>query len=450
MIVSVSQLLKTCGPGINSYTPTHQVSTKKGQQEMRDYPAIARKITFTLFLSLSVVSAGLITTATVNAIVGAELSGVEALAGVPSTVFLIAAAGGAFAWGLIMERSGRRFGLTWGMVLGAAGSFVAGAAIVGQSFLVFLGGMALLGVSQAAMQLGRFAAAEVHPMESRGRAIANVVIGGTVGSILGPILVGPTGRLAESMGVRELVGPYGASLMLFIIASGIVFLLLRPEPSQIARELVSQSTQNVQTSQPARPISEILRQPAVSVAIVAMVFGQMVMVMVMVITTLYMKKQGHDLTDISLVISSHTLGMYAFSIISGRLADRFGRETVITVGAATMVIASMGARFSPEVVPMAVALFLLGLGWNFCYVGGSTLLADQLTIAEQSRMQGFNDLLIGAASAVGSLGSGFVFAAVGFRAMGLIGAIVALLPLVLTLWYQLNRRRVAGGVVSSP
>lgn len=417
---------------------------------MRDYPAIARKITFTLFLSLSVVSAGLITTATVNAIVGAELSGVEALAGVPSTVFLIAAAGGAFAWGLIMERSGRRFGLTWGMVLGAAGSFVAGAAIVGQSFLVFLGGMALLGVSQAAMQLGRFAAAEVHPMESRGRAIANVVIGGTVGSILGPILVGPTGRLAESMGVRELVGPYGASLMLFIIASGIVFLLLRPEPSQIARELVSQSTQNVQTSQPARPISEILRQPAVSVAIVAMVFGQMVMVMVMVITTLYMKKQGHDLTDISLVISSHTLGMYAFSIISGRLADRFGRETVITVGAATMVIASMGARFSPEVVPMAVALFLLGLGWNFCYVGGSTLLADQLTIAEQSRMQGFNDLLIGAASAVGSLGSGFVFAAVGFRAMGLIGAIVALLPLVLTLWYQLNRRRVAGGVVSSP
>jgi MFS family permease len=422
----------------------------KGYQEMRDYPAIARKITFTLFLSLSVVSAGLITTATVNAIVGAELSGVEALAGVPSTVFLIAAAGGAFAWGLIMERSGRRFGMTWGLVLGAIGSFIAGAAIVGQSFLIFLGGMALLGVSQAAMQLGRFAAAEVNPMESRGRAIANVVIGGTVGSILGPTLVGPTGRLAESLGVHELVGPYGASLMLFIIASGIVFFLLRPEPSQIARELASQSNQNIQTSQPARPISEILRQPAVGVAMVAMVFGQMVMVMVMVITTLYMKKQGHDLTDISLVISSHTLGMYAFSIVSGRLADRFGRETVIAVGAATMVIASMGARLSPEVVPMAVALFLLGLGWNFCYVGGSTLLADQLSTAEQSRMQGFNDLLIGAASAVGSLGSGFVFAAVGFRAMGLIGAIVALLPLVLTLWWQVNRRRVAGGAVSNP
>jgi MFS family permease len=417
---------------------------------MRDYPAIARKITFTLFLSLSVVSAGLITTSTVNAIVGAELSGVEALAGVPSTVFLIAAAGGAFGWGLIMERAGRRIGLTLGMVVGAFGSVLAGAAILGQSFLFFLGGLAFMGFAQSAMQLGRFAAAEVNPLESRGRAIANVVVGGTVGSILGPMLVGPTGRLAENLGVHELVGPYGASLLLFILASGIVFFLLRPDPSKIARELASQSEEHVHTSQSARPIKEILRQPAVSVAMIAMVFGQMVMVMVMVITTLYMKKQDHTLTNISLVIASHTLGMFAFSIVSGRLADRFGRETVIVVGAATMVIASMGARISPDVVPMAIALFLLGLGWNFCYVGGSALLADQLSTAEQSRMQGFNDLLVGAASAIGSLGSGFVFAAVGYRMMGLIGAIVALLPLVFTLWWQVNKRRVVGGAVSNP
>jgi len=86
-----------------------------------------------------------------------------------------------------------------------------------------------------------------------------------------------------------------------------------------------------------------------------------------------------------------------------------------------------------------VALFLLGLGWNFCYVGGSSLLADQLSPDERARTQGFNDLLIGLVSAAGSLGSGFVFAAVGFGVMGLVGAMAALIPLTLTLWWQVTK-----------
>ena len=167
------------------------------------------------------------------------------------------------------------------------------------------------------------------------------------------------------------------------------------------------------------------------------------MVMVMVITSLHMKALGHALADISIVISAHTFGMFAFSIFSGRLVDRIGREQVIMLGSAILILAGLSAGLSPDVLPLAIALFLLGLGWNLCYVGGSTLLTDQLSTAEQSRMQDVNDLFVGLASAIGSLGSGFVFAAVGFQTMGFVGAAIAILPLAVALWWRRNPVRLA-------
>ena len=175
------------------------------------------------------------------------------------------------------------------------------------------------------------------------------------------------------------------------------------------------------------------------VAVSAMALGQVVMVAVMVITSLHMSDHHHNLSDISAVIASHTFGMFAFSVISGRLADRWGRGPVILTGAFTLLLACITAPISPNVLPLAVALFLLGLGWNFCFVGGSTLLADQLSPDEHARTQGFNDLLIGLVSAAGSLGSGLVFAAVGFGMMGIVGAVAAVVPLSLALWWQVTR-----------
>ena len=410
---------------------------------MKDYENIARKTTRTLFLSQSVVSAALITTGTINAIAGAELSDVIAWAGVPATVLLVAAALGALTWGFVMEHIGRRGGLAIGLVLGALGALSAGFALWRASFPLFLVGMALMGFAQSAMQLGRFAAAEVNPADRRGRAIANVVLGGTVGSIIGPLLVGPASAAASNSGLNELIGPYGTGSILFIIGSMIAFTWLRPDPINIAKELALKDRETSGKTESIRVISEILREPAVLVAIVAMVVGQAVMVMVMVITSLHMKALGHSLADISLVISSHTFGMFAFSIFSGRLVDRLGREPVIMLGSVTLIIAGLSAGLSPDVLPMAFALFFLGLGWNFCYVGGSTLLTDQLSTAEQSRMQGVNDLFVGLASASGSLGSGFVFAAVGYQTMGFVGAAFAVLPLAFAFWWTRNRVRLS-------
>ena len=164
------------------------------------------------------------------------------------------------------------------------------------------------------------------------------------------------------------------------------------------------------------------------------------MVMIMVITGLHMKALAHPLTSISLVISAHTFGMFAFSVVSGNLTDRLGRETVIMLGAGILILAGLSAGLSPDVLPIAVSLFLLGLGWNLCYVGGSTLLTDQLSPPEQSRMQGVNDLLVGLASAVGSLGSGFVFAVVGFQIMGFVGAGLSIIPFLVVIWWKKSPR----------
>jgi MFS family permease len=298
--------------------------------------------------------------------------------------------------------------------------------------------MILMGIANAAVQLGRFAAAEVNRPEHRGRAISNVVIGGTVGSVVGPFVAGPAGNVIRSWGLNELAGAYLVSLVLFAIAAVVVSFGLRPDPREIGKEVAEKFPETVTGSGVVRSVFEVFRQPAALVAVISMVLGQMVMVLVMVITSLHMRGHNHGLTDISLVISSHTFGMYAFSIVSGRLADRWGRGPVIITGSATLMIACIAATISPDVLPLGVALFLLGLGWNFCFVGGSTLLADQLSPAERARTQGFNDLLVGLASAAGSLGSGFIFAALGYNTMALISAAFAFIPLLFASFWTLG------------
>lgn len=398
----------------------------------------ARKITGILFTTQSLASAGFIAAATLNSIVGKELSRNASWAGVPTAVYLLAGAFSAFLWGYVFDAIGRRGGLTTGLSIGVVGSGLTFYAIAVHSFPLFLAGMVLMGMANAAVQLGRFAAAEVNKPEHRGRAISNVVIGGTIGAVVGPFVAGPAGALIGPWGIDELAGAYLVSAILFAIGAMVVFAGLRPDPREIGKQVAEQFPETVAgtggvpsaSKGEVRSVLQILRVPAAQVAIISMVLGQMVMVLIMVITSLHMRGHNHGLPDISLVISSHTIGMYAFSIISGRLADRWGRGIVILLGSFTLVIACLAATISPDVLPLSVALFLLGLGWNFCFVGGSTLLADQLSPLERSRTQGFNDLLVGLASSFGSLQSGFIFASLGYNMMAYLSAVFALIPLV--------------------
>lgn len=408
---------------------------------MTDFKRIALKITSILFVTQSLASAGFIAAATINPILGAKLASHRSLATIPTAAYLLSGALSASAWGYLMDRFGRRNSITAGLIIGVIGNGLVLYAIQASSFLLVIAGLMLMGTTNSAVQLGRFAAAEVNLPDQRGRAISAVVLGGVIGTILARVLAVPVGDYAVRIGMDELAGAYITTLALFAIASLLVFAGLRPDPRDVGRDLARQFPASNPQGGESRPILQILRQPAAITAVTAMVLGQVVMVAVMVITSLHMEDHQHARSDIYTVISAHTFGMFAPSIISGWLLDRIGRGRMILIGAFILLLACIAAPLSPDVLPLGIALFLLGLGWNFCFVGGSTLLADQLSPLERSRTQGTNDLLVGLASAAISLSSGFIFDAAGYTVIAVMAGLLSLVPLALSLSFVRNRTK---------
>lgn len=429
-------------PICGELAPSAMASDGKGE----GMEAAAKRIRRVLFVSQGIYSAGFLGAVTVASIVGAELSDSPSLAGLPAAVLLLGAATSSPLWGSVLDQLGRRRGLSLGVGIGVLGALISAYSIVVSSLWIYLLGMLLLGSARAAVDLGRYVAGEVHPPERRARAISTVVLGSTVGAVAGPLLVGPAGAWARQAQLPDLAGPYLLAAPLLAVVVAWLMLGLRPEPKELALEVARAFPDQGGAPTRTRPVREIFRSPGVRAAAAVLIAAQVIMVGLMVITSLHMQDHDHPLSSISLVISSHTFGMYAFSFVSGWLTDRWGRRPTILVGIVMLAVSSLASGLSPRIVPLSLALFLLGLGWNFCYVAGSTLLSDHLSASERASVQGVTDSMVGAASAVGSLGSGLLFAAVGYISMGLIAAALALFPAVfLQLWWRSRPPQVAAG-----
>ncbi|HSG18536.1 MAG TPA: MFS transporter [Anaerolineae bacterium] len=189
-----------------------------------DYSRLASRITTVLFATQSLTSAAFIVSGAVSAIVGAQLVGDPAWAGVPAATQKVGSAVAALVIGAVMSRLGRRWGLTLGLAVGVLGAGLSVGAIIASNFPLFLVGLLFMGVASAANGLSRFAAAEVHPQHRRGRTISYVVAGGTVGAIVGPLLAGPAGHWALVAKMDELTGPFVAAAVLLGLASLTVFI----------------------------------------------------------------------------------------------------------------------------------------------------------------------------------------------------------------------------------
>jgi MFS family permease len=395
-----------------------------------------QRITVTLFASQSLYSAATIMTFTLLPIIAADLGGSDSLAGIPSTMTLIGRAAAAYFIGWLMNSLGRRKGLSLGSGVGMIGAIVAAVSIMSGSFLGLTIAMVLIGVGRGTIDLGRFAAAEVYTEDRRAKAIGLVVFGGTIGAIGGPLLVPRSSALAASWGLSSAAGPFFAAAVFSLISTVILFALLRPDPMRIGQLLTAQQEADgrMAKSQPQRPLREIFANSQVQVAVVAMIVGQLVMTIIMTITPLYMNHHDHGEGAISGVIMAHTLGMFGLSSVTGWLTDRFGRIVIIVSGGLLLIVSSLMAPAVTAVVPLAITLFLLGLGWNFCFIGGSSLLTDKLRVSERNRAQGVSDTFVLLASGLGNLSTGFIFEYWGIAAIGGVGLAFALIMLATTAW----------------
>lgn len=398
----------------------------------------ARRITWTIFSTESLLSAALLASATLLAINAVDLGGGAGYAGIPSTVSLLSRAAVAVPIGLLMDRAGRRPALLASYLAGALGFAIIAAAIGWSSFLLLCVGAAFTGIANAGSQQARYIASEVWPGDRRAEVIGAIVFAGAIGSIFGPLLVGPTGRVAEALGGNVYAGPYWFGALLALLAALLAFALLRPDPRQLSRGRETAQQASTGLSPSSRPLAAIFALPLVQLAVASMVISQLVMVMIMVITPVHMHGLDHTTGEISLVITAHTLGMFGLATVTGRLIGRLGSSPMIAYGAGLLALSSVLAPLAANVFTLAIALFLLGLGWNFCFVAGSTLLANQLHYAERGRVQGANELLVALASGSGSLLTGAIFAGGGMLRVGAVGLALTLVFAVFATWRRSN------------
>lgn len=408
---------------------------------------LQRRTVLVLMLAQVVGSIGMGAMLAVGALIALDLSGSDTWSGMATTMITLGAAAFALPLASLAARRGRRPGLALGWFLGALGGLVVIAATLWELFALFLVGMLLIGAGTATNLQARHAAADLATERTRGRDLSIVVWATTVGSVVGPNMIGPTGGLAASLGLPDLLGPVLLTTAGFLGGAVLIGVLLRPDPLLTATAEAARAEQDRGQALKAKVrmadgLRAIGRSPAALLAVVGIVSSHTVMVAVMTMTPVHMSHHGAALTVIGLTISLHIAGMYGLSPIVGWLADRFGRVPVLLAGQVVLLVAtavSGTAGHNEEMVTAGLAL--LGLGWSFGLVSGSALLAESLSADVRPRAQGFSDLAmnLGAASA-GAL-SGAVLAAVGFGGLNLFAALFTVPVFVLAIRALLARRK---------
>jgi MFS family permease len=402
--------------------------------------SVQQRITATLFISQSLFSGSMILSFTLLPIISAHLSGTDRAAGVPPTMMMLGRAVAAYPVGWLMDRTGRRLGLSLGYLFAAAGSVLSVLSIsMWESFPWLCASVLLIGMGRGVSEQARFVAAEVYHPVKRAGVIGLIVFAGTIGAVGGPLLVSPSTWLAAYFGLHPHSGPYLVSVVLTALAFMLIVCLLYPDPMKVGRAL-AQDLNGVEEKNTGRKLWQIFIDRTVRLGVAAMIIGQFVMTLIMVITPLHMSHHAHEATAISWVIMAHTLGMYGLSSLTSRLSDRFGQVKIVVAGALILSISTVLTPISNEVSMLAFSLFLLGLGWNFCFIAGSALFFSGLLPAERGRAQGASEMLVALAAGTGSLGTGAVFAEAGIVAVSAMGLAFSLVLIVASVWRLLTMR----------
>ncbi|WP_339154337.1 MFS transporter [Actinomadura luteofluorescens] len=321
--------------------------------------------------------------------------------GVPNTAGIVGTGAGALALTRLV-RTSRRRAFVLGYAAAAAGACLAALAVANGDVIGLCLGMLLLGLGNAGAQLSRYAAADLHPAGRRGLAIGLVVWCAAAGAVGGPLLLDPSGAAAAGAGLPAFTGPFLLAVLTCAVAAGTA----TGGPAGRA---------GAQGSPP--PLRRLARTPAARSALAVMATAQVVMVAVMTAAPLDMHLHGDGLGAVGMTLSAHTLGMFALSPLTGRMTDRYGAHPVILAGLAVLALSTALAAVATGSPGRAAALFLLGYGWNLCFVGGSARLARDLPEAERQHTEGAVDAAVWTVAAAASLLSTAVLSAGGYAAL---------------------------------
>jgi MFS family permease len=401
-------------------------------------PARARAVT-AIFAGAGLSTTGYLMSYTVNSLIADALHVDPSLVGVPGATTVLGTAIGATLLIRFRGTGASRRAMLTGYLIAAAGAILAAVAINLHAFWPFVATTLVVGIGYGANRIARYSAAALYPADRRGTVIGWIVWAATIGSVIGPSLLDVARRAAESVGLDGLIGPYLAAAATMALSAAIVATM--PVVGEDAPAMPAAAAGEAAVSRGA--VAALLTTGDAWLGLIAMVAGQIAMVLVMTMTPLHMHHHGASLPAIGLVISAHTFGMYAFAPVTGRLADRWGARRVIAVATVLLVVAcTIAATLREHPIAMLAALALLGVGWNMDFVAGSASLTRGVQSAALTRLQGLADALVWTISAVSGLVAGVLLDHVGFFGLSVAGAVVSTAPW----WVPRPRLRADAGV----
>lgn len=365
-----------------------------------------------------------VTLISLAALAGFSLAEDKALATLPATAYVVGAALATLPASFFMRRFGRQTGFQLGTSAGVAGAAVCCLALWLHSFWLLCAGVLVLGVYNAFGQYYRFAAADAASYDFKARAISLVLTGGLVGGIIGPEL----SKHTRDLFAVPFLGAYASLIVFCLITMALLAFIRIPAPSFAERH------------EPVRPLAQIMGQPVFIVAVAASALGYGVMSLLMTATPLAMGLCGHAYDAAALVIEWHVIGMFAPSFFTGSLIRRFGVLGVMLAGVALEALCVGIALSGVLVANFWWALVLLGVGWNFLYVGGTTLLTECYRPSEKAKAQGMHDFLVFVTTATASFSSGLLMNRNGWDMLNYAALPVVAVTGAAIAWLALRRR----------
>jgi MFS family permease len=370
---------------------------------------VDRRNVLLLAASQALTLSAVVLSMTLAGILGSVLAPDKGLATLPIAAMVVGTAIASLPASFLMRRIGRRAGFMIGAGIGFAGSAVAAVGLHEHSFSLFVLGHLLIGAWQGFGNYTRFAAAEVAGPQHASRAISWVVAGGVVAAFAGP-QIGVWGR--DWIAEQAFLGSYIAQAALALAAIVLLSQLNLPRPVTYS-------------GAEARPLRIIATQPALAAAVIGAATGYAVMIMAMTATPLAMLGCGFGTGEVKPVIQWHVFGMFAPSFFTGALIARYGAPRVMLAGFVLLLSHVAVAASGAEYLHFLSALVLLGVGWNFAFVGGTALLTQTYSPSEQTKVQALNESIVFGLIAVASLGAGWLYDRFGWANLNL-----ATLPLL--------------------